>query len=68
MEEAQAPGRARAAKKRAQPKPSKPAEKDPNAKEYEVDFDIKNTSETKAINGFDTKKSVITITVRRARR
>jgi hypothetical protein len=44
--------------------PSKPAEKDPNAKEYEVDFDIKNTSETKAINGFDTKKSVITITVR----
>ena len=26
--------------------PSKPAEKDPNAKEYEVDFDIKNTSET----------------------
>ena len=44
--------------------PSKPAEKDPNAKEYEVDFDIKNTSETKTINGFDTKKSVITITVR----
>ena len=44
--------------------PSKPAEKDPNAKEYEVDFDIKNTNETKTINGFDTKKSVITITVR----
>ena len=44
--------------------PSKPAEKDPNAKEFEVDFDIKNTSETKAINGFDTKKSVITVTVR----
>jgi hypothetical protein len=44
--------------------PSKPAEKDPNAKEYEVDFDVKNTSETKNINGFDTKKSVMTITVR----
>lgn len=44
--------------------PSKPAEKDPDAKEYEVDFDIKNTNETKTINGFDTKKSVITITVR----
>jgi len=43
---------------------SKPAEKDPNAKEYEVDFDIQNTSETKAINGFNTRKSVITITVR----
>lgn len=44
--------------------PSKPAEKDPNAKEYEVDFDIKNTNETRTINGFDTKKSVVTITVR----
>jgi hypothetical protein len=44
--------------------PSKPAEKDPNAREYEVDFDIKNTNETKTINGFDTKKSVVTITVR----
>jgi hypothetical protein len=44
--------------------PSKPAEKDPNAKEYEVDFDIKNTAETKTINGFDTKKSVMTVTVR----
>lgn len=44
--------------------PAKPAEKDPNQKEYEIDFDIKNTAETKTINGFDTKKSVITITVR----
>jgi hypothetical protein len=44
--------------------PSKPAEKDPNAKEYEVDFDIKNTNEAKTINGFETKKSVVTITVR----
>ena len=44
--------------------PSKPAEKDPNAKEVEVDFDIKNTSETRTINGFNTTKSVMTITVR----
>lgn len=44
--------------------PSKPAEKDPNQKEYEVDFDIKNTNESKTINGFDTRKSVVTITVR----
>jgi hypothetical protein len=44
--------------------PSKPAEKDPNQKEYEVDFDIKNTSETRTINGFNTKKSVVTVTVR----
>lgn len=41
-----------------------PAERDPNAKEYEVDFDVKNTGEAKTINGFDTKQSVVTITVR----
>src|SRR5690349_3150323 len=44
--------------------PSKPAEKDPNQKEVEVDFDIKNTSETRNISGFNTTKSVMTITVR----
>jgi hypothetical protein len=44
--------------------PSKPAEKDPNAKEYEVDFDVKATSEARAINGFNTTKSIVTITVR----
>jgi len=50
---------------REQPsEPSKPKEKDPNAKEYEVDFDMKNTGVSKNINGFDTKQTVITITVR----
>jgi hypothetical protein len=44
--------------------PSKPAEKDPNAKEYEVDFDMKNTGVSKTINGFDTRQTVVTITVR----
>ena len=44
--------------------PSQPAEKDPNAKEYEVDFDVKSTSETRTINGFNTTKSVVTVTVR----
>ncbi len=44
--------------------PSKPAEKDPNAKEMDVDFDLKTTSETRSINGFNTTKSVMTITVR----
>lgn len=44
--------------------PSKPAEKDPNAKEYEVDFDMKNTGVSKTINGFNTRQTVVTITVR----
>ncbi len=35
--------------------PSKPAQKDPNQKEVEVDFDMKNTGATKNINGFDTQ-------------
>ena len=44
--------------------PSKPAEKDPNATEVEVDFDMKSTSETRTINSFNTTKSVVTVTVR----
>lgn len=44
--------------------PSPPAAKDPAAKEYEVDFDIKNTPETRTINSFNTTKSVVTVTVR----
>jgi hypothetical protein len=42
----------------------KPAERDPNAKEVEIDFDIKNTGQKKTINGFDTQEQVMTITVR----
>ncbi len=60
MEEA----RRDAEKNMRESEPSKPAEKDPNAKEYEVDFDVKATSNTKNINGFDTKQSIVTVTVR----
>jgi len=42
----------------------KPAEPDPNAKQVEVDFDIKTTGQKKTINGFDTQEQVMTITVR----
>ncbi len=44
--------------------PSKPAAKDPNQKEVEVDFDLKNTGAARKINGFDTRQSVMTVTVR----
>ena len=40
------------------------AEKDPDAKEMEVDFSIENTGQKKTINGFNTQQSVMTITVR----
>ncbi|MFN7983703.1 MAG: hypothetical protein U0Q11_17790 [Vicinamibacterales bacterium] len=39
-------------------------QRDPNAKEYEVDFEVKNTNEKKDINGFATTQSIMTITVR----
>jgi len=42
----------------------KPAQRDPNAKEVDVDFDVKNTGEKKDINGFATTQSIMTITVR----
>jgi hypothetical protein len=44
--------------------PSQPAEKDPNQKEVEIDFDLKNTGVAKTINGFETKQTVMTVTVR----
>jgi hypothetical protein len=52
--------------KRSEEKTKKeaPPERDPNAKEVEVDFDIKNTGQKKTINGFDTQEQVMTITVR----
>jgi hypothetical protein len=36
----------------------------PDAKQIEIDFDIKNTGAKKTINGFDTHQAVMTVTVR----
>ncbi len=33
-------------------------------KQMEVDFDVKNTGQTKTINGFDTREVIVTVTVR----
>lgn len=38
--------------------------RDKNEKEMEVDFDVKSTGQTKAINGFSTREVVMTVTVR----
>ena len=45
-------------------KPSKSEKKDPDAKEYEVDFDSRNTGKSEEINGFKTKQTIATVTVR----
>ena len=65
MEDAKREAEKNAREERSAPsEPSKPAQKDPNAKEMEVDFDVKNTGASKSINGFDTRQSIVTITVR----
>jgi hypothetical protein len=63
MEEARrkAEEEARKAPDAEQPAPS---ERDPNQKEVEVDFDVKDTGQKKAINGFDTHQVIMTVTVR----
>src|SRR3954471_20294766 len=52
------------ARKEAAKEKEKPTAADPNAQQVEIDFDIKNTGEKKAINGFDTHQAVMTVTVR----
>lgn len=64
MREAEAKAREAAAQESRESRPSEPAEKDPNQKEVEVDFDVKNTGQTKTINGFDARQVIATITVR----
>jgi len=63
MEEA----RAKAAEEAKKEEPSKPepaAGNDKQEKQVEVDFDVKNTGQKKAINGFDAHEAIMTVTVR----
>jgi hypothetical protein len=43
---------------------SSSSEKDPNAKEYEVDFDLRETGKKETINGFNAREVVATVTIR----
>ena len=63
MEEARARAEAEAKKEQAGAK-AEPAKPDPNAKEYDVDFEVKNTGEKKDVNGFSASQAVMTITIR----
>lgn len=44
--------------------PGEKPEAEKPAKEYEVDFDVKDTGQKKQIAGYDTKNTIVTITVR----
>lgn len=65
MEEAKKKAEEDARKEQAQAKTEKaaPAQEEQQP-QVDVDFDVKNTGQTKTINGFETHESVMTITVR----
>jgi hypothetical protein len=44
--------------------PSQPEEPQKPAKEYEFDFDVKETGQKKQIAGYDTRQAIATVTVR----
>jgi hypothetical protein len=60
MEEAQRRAEEEARKERPDDRPAEPA---PD-REIEVDFDVKDTGQTKTINGFSTRQVVMTIALR----
>jgi hypothetical protein len=64
MEEARREAEKNAGQAAPAGEPSKPAEANPDAKEVEVDFDVKNTGASRSINGFDTTQTIVTVTVR----
>jgi hypothetical protein len=65
MEEAQKRAAADAKKEQErQTSSDKPQTQEKPEKEYEVDFEVKNTNESKTINGFATKQSLVIVTVR----
>ena len=64
MEEAQKKAAEQVREAGAEGRPDAPAPADPNQKEVEMDVDVKNTGATKVVNGFETRQTVITITLR----
>jgi hypothetical protein len=62
MEEEQQRAQQQAQKAAPAEKPAAPAP-DPNQKELEFDVDVKNTGQTKTVNGFETHETVLTIGV-----
>jgi hypothetical protein len=65
MEEARRKAEEDARKEEARDKgQDAPDTRDANQKEIEVDFNVKNTGEKKAINGYDTHQALMTIAVR----
>jgi len=56
--------REKAMKEAEKAEPGKKEEAQKPTKEYEVDFDVKETGQKKTITGYDAKNTIVTITVR----
>jgi hypothetical protein len=54
----------RAKKEAEKEEPAKKEEPSKPTKEYEVDFDVKDTGQKKSIAGYDTHETIVTITIR----
>jgi hypothetical protein len=63
MEEAQKRAAEEARKQDGKAQAPAPAA-EPDENQMEIDLDVKNTGETKVVNGFDTRRVVLTITMR----
>lgn len=57
----QAAQRAQTEQQKSQPPSASKSEPDANAKQMQIDFDVKETGQKKTINGFDTREVVMTI-------
>lgn len=64
MREAEERARKEAQKEEQREEPGRKEEPQKPTKEYEVDFDVKDTGQRKQIAGYDTKNTIVTITVR----
>lgn len=63
MEEAQKKAQEDARKQEG--KPAEPSAKDaPPEKQVEIDFDVKNTGQTRTVNGFDAHEAIVTVAAR----
>lgn len=64
IEEARRRAEESASKEKGRPESPEAAKGDGKEVEVDVDFDVKSTGETRTINGFDTRQTLVTITVR----
>jgi hypothetical protein len=54
----------KAEKEAQKEEPSQPQEQQKPTKEYEIDFDVKDTGQKKQVAGYDTHEAIATVTVR----